>query len=168
MSTINLDNLDIPINFKPKATKSTEAILNERFGFNQEQIEVITSFKRENDDPIVSLDYPDFFYEVCFLFKNQGYDEVIKMLKEIANDYNVKLNGHFILNTRFFEKEQTEYQKEISRLRDTIEHGVESVHECPRCHSKTVSEQVSSRQRASDEAQIFILTCDTCKLTWKS
>jgi DNA-directed RNA polymerase subunit M/transcription elongation factor TFIIS len=166
MSSINLENLDIPINFKAKV-KSIEAILNENFGLTQFQIEELTSIKRDNEESLLNLNKPDFFYEICFLLKNQDYKTVLSFLKNVENDNSIKLSGHFIFNTEFFEKEQKGYQKEISRLRDTIDTGVKSFIECRRCHSNTVSDQYSARQRSSDEAQIFILYCNTCGLTWK-
>jgi DNA-directed RNA polymerase subunit M/transcription elongation factor TFIIS len=166
MSSINLENLDIPINFKAKV-KSVEAILNENFNLTPFQIEEITSFKRENDEPLLNLNKPDFLYEVCFLLKKQGYNQVLKFLKQVENDYSIKLDGHFILNTEFFEKEQKNYQKEISQLRDKIEIEVKSYKECRKCGSRTVTDKSASRQRSADEAQIFILECSTCGETWK-
>lgn len=167
MSSINLENLDIPINFKAKV-KSVEAILNENFGLSQAQIEELTSFKRDNDEPILNLNKPDFLYEVCFLLKNQGYKPVLKFLKKVENDYDIKLNGHFILETEFFEKEQKNYQKEISQLRDKIDLEVKSFETCRKCGSKTVVDQSSERQRSGDEAQIFTLHCTTCGYTWRN
>ncbi len=166
MSSINLENLDIPINFKAKV-KSVEAILNENFNLSQSQIDELTSFKRENDEPILNLNKPDFLYEVCFLLKKQGIKPVLKFLKNVENDYAIKLDGHFILETEFFEKEQKIYQKEISQLRDKIDLEVKSYKECRKCKSKTVVDQSSSRQRSSDEATIFTLHCNTCGETWK-
>jgi DNA-directed RNA polymerase subunit M/transcription elongation factor TFIIS len=168
MATINLSNLDLPLNFRGRSSKSIEALLNERFGYTSEQIEVLTNIKR-GDDSILNMESsPDFVYEIFFLLEQAGYEETIEILKKVANDYNIKLDSHFILNTRFFDTEILEYQKEISRLRDKVDVNLaDSVYSCPRCHGKNVFKQTSEKQRTADEATIFRLTCYSCGTQWK-
>lgn len=173
MATLNLQNINLPINLKGKASKSVEAFLKEYTNLNSKQIEELTSLKR-GDDSLLSAsssDFQGFLYETIFLLNTKGYEYTFEKLNEIANNYDLKINANFILETTLFEKEQIDYQKEIARLRDTIENNdVESIIQCPKCKSYNVSNMRSERQRGRDEGEIIKYTCNntSCGHVWKN
>lgn len=173
MATLNLQNLNLPINLKGKSSKSIEAYLKEYTNLDSTQIEELTSLKR-GDDQLLSVNSSDnqgLLYETIYLINSKGYDYTFEQLNNIANDYNAKISANFILETTLFEKEQVDYQKEISRLRDKIENNdVESIVQCPKCKSYNVSYQRAERQRGGDEAEITKYTCNniSCGNSWKN
>jgi DNA-directed RNA polymerase subunit M/transcription elongation factor TFIIS len=105
------------------------------------------------------------------ILTEKGYEYTFEKLNEIANDYSIKINANFILETTLFEKEQLDYQKEISRLRDKIENeDVDSIVQCTKCKSYNVSYIRAERQRGGDEAEITKYTCNNigCGHSWKN
>jgi DNA-directed RNA polymerase subunit M/transcription elongation factor TFIIS len=173
MATLNLQNLSLPISLKGKSFKSVEAFLTEYTNLNPTQIEELTSLKR-GDDSLLNVNSSDsqgFLYETIYLLNSKGYEYTLEQLTNIANDYDTKINANFILETSLFEKEQVDYWKEISRLRDKIENSdVESIVACPKCKSYNVSYIRAERQRGGDEAEITKYTCNNigCGHAWKN
>jgi DNA-directed RNA polymerase subunit M/transcription elongation factor TFIIS len=173
MATLNLQNLSLPINLRGRSSKSVEAFLREYTKLDSTQIEELTSLKR-GDDSLLSANFSDnqgLLYETIYLLNSKGYDYTFEQLEKIANDYNLKINANFILETTLFEKEQLDYQKEISRLRDKIENeDVDSIVQCNKCKSYNVSYVRAERQRGGDEAEITRYTCNnvSCGHIWKN
>jgi DNA-directed RNA polymerase subunit M/transcription elongation factor TFIIS len=172
MATLNLQNLNLPINLKGKSSKSVEAFLTEYTNLNPKQIEELTSLKR-GDDPLLSTNSSNgqgFLYETIYLLNSKGYEYTRDQLTDIANNYKARMDANFILDTTLFTKEQVDYQKEIARLRDTIENNdVESIVQCGKCKSYNVSYVRAERQRGGDEAEITKYTCNNiaCGHAWK-
>jgi DNA-directed RNA polymerase subunit M/transcription elongation factor TFIIS len=173
MATLNLQNLNLPINLKGKSSKSVEAFLKEYTNLTSKQIEELTSLKR-GDDFLLNVNSNDnqgFLYETMYLLNSKGYEYTLEHLTKIANDYSIIINANFILETSLFEKEQLDYQKEISRLRDKIENNdIESIVQCGKCKSYSVSYVRAERQRGRDEAEITKYTCNNiaCGHSWKN
>lgn len=173
MATLNLQNLSLPINLRGKSSKSVEAFLTEYTNLNPTQIEELTSLKR-GDDALLNANNSSnqgFLYETIYLLNSKGYEYTLEKLTEIANDYNARMDANFILETTLFEKEQMDYWKEVSRLRDKIENNnVDSIVQCPKCKSYNVTSVRAERQRGGDEAEITKHTCNNigCGQSWKS
>jgi DNA-directed RNA polymerase subunit M/transcription elongation factor TFIIS len=170
MATLNLQNINLPISLRGKSSKSIEVILAEYTNITPKQIEELTSLKRGDNNllNITDSDGQGFLYETIYLLNTKGFEYTYEKLNEIANNYNIKMNANFILETSIFEKEQLDYQKEISRLRDKIENtDVESIEPCPKCKSYSVSYQRAERQRGGDEAEITKYSCNACGQNWK-
>jgi DNA-directed RNA polymerase subunit M/transcription elongation factor TFIIS len=173
MATLNLQNLNLPINLKGKSSKSIEAFLKEYTNLDTRQIEELTSLKRGDDSllNVSSSNGQGFLYETIYLLNSKGYEYTLEQLTNIANDYKTRMDANFILETTLFEKEQIDYQKEISRLRDKIENNdIESIVQCGKCKSYNVSYIRAERQRGGDEAEITKYTCNNigCGHTWKN
>jgi DNA-directed RNA polymerase subunit M/transcription elongation factor TFIIS len=173
MATLNLQNLNLPINLRGRSSKSVEAFLTEYTNLNPKQIEELTSLKR-GDDPLLSTNSSNgqgFLYETIYLLNSKGYEYTRDQLTDIANNYKARMDSNFILDTTLFTKEQVDYQKEIARLRDTIENNdVESIVQCAKCKSYNVSYIRAERQRGRDESDITKYTCNNiaCGYSWKS
>jgi DNA-directed RNA polymerase subunit M/transcription elongation factor TFIIS len=171
MATLNLQNISLPINLRGKSSKSIEVLLAEYTNVTPKQIEELTSLKR-GDVNLLNLNDSTgqgFLYETIYLLNSKGFEYSYELLTEIANNYDIKTNANFILETSIFEKEQLDYQKEISRLRDKIENAdIESIEPCPKCKSYNVTYQRAERQRGGDEAEITKYSCNACGQNWKS
>lgn len=173
MTTLNLQNINLPINLKGKSSKSVEAFLTEYTNLNPRQIDELTSLKRGDESLLNANNYNNqgLLYEVIYLLNTNGYEYTLEQLTNIANDYKITINANFILETNLFEKEQKDYWKEVSRLRDKIENSdVESIVQCPKCKSYSVSYVRAEKQRSADEAEITKYTCNNigCGNSWKN
>jgi DNA-directed RNA polymerase subunit M/transcription elongation factor TFIIS len=173
MATLNLQNLSLPINLKGKSSKSVEAFLKEYTNLDTTQIEELTSLKR-GDDILLNTNTSNsqgFLYETIYLLNSKGFDYTLEQLTNIANNYDLKIDANFVLETTLFEKEQMDYWKEVSRLRDTIENSnIDSIVQCPKCKSYSVTYVSAEKQRSGDEAEITKYTCNNiaCGNSWKN
>jgi hypothetical protein len=99
MATLNLQNLNLPINLRGKSSKSIEAFLKEYTNLDTKQIEELTFLKR-GDDPLLNVSSSNgqgFLYETIYLLNIKGYEYTLEKLTNIANDYKARLDSNFIL-----------------------------------------------------------------------
>ncbi len=175
-SSINLSSIAAPIPTKKGnsnvvgLTQSFEATLNkyaESMGLTKTQLNKLMNVTK-NDENIIVSNNIGFVYEVFGMIKLLGFDQTMKFLDEFdSKNLKGKIPSKEIFNSILFEKEETLYQNDIARIRDEFQVKVKGLYKCQKCGSQDTVDQTSSRQRSSDEATIFEITCQSCGHRWK-
>ena len=174
-SSINLSSIATPIPSKKGnnnaigLTQSFEATLNkysESMGLSKTQLNKLMNITK-NEEPLITSSNIGFVYEVFGMIKLLGFDQTMKFLEEFDNSVKGKISSKEIFNSILFEKEETLYQNDIARIRDEFQVKVKGLYKCQKCGSQDTIDQTSSRQRSSDEATIFEISCQSCGHRWK-
>jgi len=174
-ASVNLSSLATPIPNKKSGdglglTQSFEVTLNkyaENMGLTKTQLNKIMNINI-NSENLISSSNIGFTYEVFGMIKLIGFDQTFKFLEELVEkNLKGKIPSKAILDSLLFEKEETLYQNDIARIRDEFQVKVKGLYKCQKCGSQDTIDQTSSRQRSSDEATIFEISCQSCGHRWK-
>jgi hypothetical protein len=90
MTTLNLQNINLPINLRGKSSKSLEVILAEYTNVTPKQIEQLTSLKR-GDSNLLNMNDSDsqgFLYETIYLLNSKGFEYTYEQLNEVFRRYD--------------------------------------------------------------------------------
>lgn len=169
-SIINLSALPAPARKSAEvATQSFEALLEkyaDDLNLSKKELDKLTNIKK-NGDYILTANNFGFVYEIFGMLKTLGFQETYKFLENIPEDEVSKFTPKKILDSPLFEREETLYQAEIARLRDEFQVKLKGLYNCTKCGSQNTIDTISSRQRGSDEATIYEITCQDCGNTFK-
>ncbi len=174
-SSVNLSSLATPVPNKKGGdgvglTQSFEATLNkyaENLGLTKTQLNKLMNITK-NDETLISSVNLGFVYEVFGMIKVIGFDQTLKFLEEFdTKNMKGRIPSKIIFDSVLFEREETLYQNDIARIRDEFQVKVKGLYKCQKCGSQDTIDQTSTRQRSSDEATIFEITCQSCGHRWK-
>lgn len=169
--SINLSALPAPSrNRKDGPSESIESILvkySDLLNITEKQRDKLLNLK-VNGDYIFKYSNMSFLYEVFSMIKVLKFDETYKYLSSLNDKVSTDKNitSKEILESPLFEREQTVYQADISRLRDEFQVKVKGLEKCKRCHSWNTENRTNDRQRGGDEGMIYKLFCNDCFLEW--
>jgi len=172
MSTpsLNLSNLPIPSKKGDVPVQSFEAILYKYadfMGLSRGQLDQLTSVSK-NGEYLLTSNNPGFVYEIFGMIQTLGFDQTLNFLEALdPKNYKGKIPSRTVLDSVLFEREDTLYQNDIAIIRDEFQVKVKGLYKCPKCGGQDTVDQTSSRQRSSDEATIFEITCQSCSHRWK-
>lgn len=164
---INLSALPTPILHGENSNPAFEALLEKyasKFKLTEAQLEKLKKLRR-NGEPLINSANPYFAYEIFGMIKNLGFGETFDFLE--SSEFVSKPLPSIVLDSKLFEGQQTLYQAEIARIRDTTQAMIKGLYKCKKCGSQYTQDTVSSRQRSSDEATIFQIECLVCGYTWR-
>lgn len=167
--SVNLSTLPIPSRKESAPSQAFEAILNkyaESMGLSKVNLEKLTNITK-NGEYLLTSNNPGFVYEVFGMVKILGIDQTLSYLESLDMKGRSKPLAKNILDSNLFEREETLYQNDIAIIRDEFQVKVKGLYKCPKCGSQDTVDQTSSRQRSSDEATIFEITCQSCTHRWK-
>lgn len=105
-----------------------------------------------------------FVYEVLGLLQEYSFEKVYNFLVKIS-DMDIDINGSTIYQFSKFDKLRSEYEADISRIRDEAEIK-EGDTPCKRCNSKRVI-YTSKQTRSGDEPETLFFACNDCGYTWR-
>lgn len=174
-SIINLSTLPAPSRRNTSgATQSFDALLEkyaEDLNLSKKDLEKLTNIKK-NGDYLLTTNNFGFVYEIFGMLKTLGFQETFKFLENLSEDIpsddkGPKITAKKILDSKLFEREETLYQAEIARLRDEFQVKLKGLYNCSKCGGQNTLDTISSRQRGSDEATIYEITCQDCGNTFK-
>jgi len=173
-SSVNLSSLSVPPSSRKGEgvglTQSFEATLNkyaESLKLTKTQINKLLNISKNGENIITSHNL-GFVYEIFGMIKLLGFEPTIKFLDELdTKNTKGKITAKEIFDSTLFEREETLYQNDISRIRDEFQVKVKGLYKCGKCGSQDTIDQTSSRQRTSDEATIFEISCQACGHRWK-
>lgn len=106
---------------------------------------------------------PDLVYEVINLLNTKGFKSTYKFLKEVYEIENI--NSKIVFENEIFDDNRTNYEKEISFVRDKIKMKFSDM-PCRRCNNKTVI-QTSKQTRSGDEGVTIFYNCVSCEAKWR-
>jgi DNA-directed RNA polymerase subunit M/transcription elongation factor TFIIS len=167
--SINLSALPAPSRKrKDGSNQSMESIFmkyKEILKINDKQIDVLLSLKNKNEY-IFSTNNIGFVYEVFSMIRKDGFEEVYRFLTttEFASKF---IPSNKIFDSESFESQKTQYQIDISLLRDEFQAKARGLVKCKRCHSQNTENDTNDRQRHGDEGMIYKVHCNDCGYTWK-
>ena len=166
--SVNLSTLPIPSK-KDGPSQSFEAILNkyaDSMGLSKSDLDKLTNVSK-NGEYLLSSNNPGFVYEIFGMIKVLGFEQTMNFLESLDIKGKVRPVAKNILDSILFEREETLYQNDIAIIRDEFQVKVKGLYKCPKCGGQDTVDQTSSRQRSSDEATIFEITCQSCSHRWK-
>ena len=166
--SINLSALPAPSRKrKDGPTQSMESIFSKYKGLlkiNDKQIDQLLSLKNKGEY-IFSINNIGFVYEVFSMIKSFGFDEAYRFLT--TTDFSSRfISSNKIFDSDSFERERTQYQIDISRLRDDTQEKIQGLVKCKRCFSQNTENRDNERQRTGDEGMIFKISCNDCGYIW--
>jgi DNA-directed RNA polymerase subunit M/transcription elongation factor TFIIS len=168
---INLSSLPAPSRRNTEgATQSFEALLTkyaEDLKLSKKELDKLTNLKK-NGEYLLTANNFGFVYEIFGMLNSQGFKETYTFLEKIASEKAFsKVSPKTILESPIFEREETLYQAEIARLRDEFQVKLKGLYNCTKCGSQNTIDAIASRQRSSDEATVYEITCQDCGNSFK-
>jgi DNA-directed RNA polymerase subunit M/transcription elongation factor TFIIS len=167
---INLSALPAPSRKSAEgATQSFEALLEkyaEDLNLSKKELDKLTNIKK-NGEYILTANNFSFVYEIFGMLKTLGFQETFNFLEKMSLSEDKYVSSKKILESPLFEREETLYQAEIARLRDEFQVKLKGLYNCTKCGSQNTIDTISSRQRSSDEATVYEITCQDCGNTFK-
>jgi hypothetical protein len=168
---INLTSLPAPSRRNTEgATQSFEALLTkyaEDLNLSKKELDKLTNLKK-NGEYLLTANNFGFVYEIFGMLNSLGFQETYAFLEKMSTEKgSSKVSSKNILDSQLFEREETLYQVEIARLRDVFQVKLKGLYNCTKCGSQNTIDAISSRQRGSDEATIYEITCQDCGNTFK-
>lgn len=166
--SINLSALPAPSRKRKDGTsQSMESVFSKYksvLKINDKQIDLLLSLKNKGDY-IFSTNNIGFVYEVFSMIKIYGFEEAYRFLTTTEFSSKIILPKK-IFESDAFERERTEYQIDISRLRDEFQSKIKGLVKCKRCHNQNTENVNNDRQRGGDEGMIYKVHCNDCGYTW--
>ena len=166
-SRVNLSTLPLPSKKPFGASQSVEALLvkyGPDFGLSKKQIDTLLNLQRDGEY-ILSSSNINFVYELISMIKAIGYDETLIYLQNLES--GKRLTAKSILDSVMFEREETLYQAETSRIRDLFQVKVSGANKCNKCGGYNTLSTISGGQRSSDEALNYDILCQDCGNTFR-
>ncbi len=169
---INLSSLPAPSRKSVEgATQSFEALLSkyaEDLNLSKKELEKLTNIKK-NGEYLLTANNFGFVYEIFGMLNSpMGFQGTYDFLEKLSLEKGVsKISPKHILDSPLFEREETFYQAEIARLRDEFQVKLKGLYNCTKCGSQNTIDTIASRQRSSDEATIYEITCQDCGNSFK-
>ena len=169
MSTpfINLSALPAPSRKSEGVFQSFESLISEYaddLNLTKKDISKLSSLKKNGEYLLTSNNFP-FVYEVIGMLRTNGFQDTYEYLEKL--DVKGKPISKIIFSSPTFEREETLYQAEIARLRDEFNVKIVGLYSCRKCGSQNTLDTISSKQRSSDEAMIYDITCQDCGNTFR-
>jgi DNA-directed RNA polymerase subunit M/transcription elongation factor TFIIS len=170
-SIINLSSLPAPSRRNTEgAIQSFEALLTkyaEDLHLSKKDLDKLTNLKK-NGEYLLTVNNFGFVYEIFGMLKSLGFQETYAFLEKMGLEKgSSKVSSKNILDSQLFEREETLYQAEIARLRDEFQVKLKGLYNCTKCGSQNTIDTISSRQRSSDEAIVYDITCQDCGNSFK-
>jgi len=163
MSTpINLSTLPLPSKKGESTNQSFESLLNkyaEKLNLSKKNLDILLNIKK-NGEYLLNYSNIGFVYEVFSMLHVLGFDETLSYLESL--EVPGKVSSKSILDSVLFEREETMYQAETSRIRDEFQVKVDGSNKCGKCGGYNTIAIISARQRSADEALIYDITCQDC------
>ena len=169
MSTpfINLSALPAPSRKSEGIVQSFESLISEYaddLNITKKDIIKLSNLKK-NGEYILSSNNFNFVYEIIGMLRVNGFQDTYEYLEKL--DIKGKPSSKLIFNSLLFEAEETLYQVEIARIRDEFNVKIVGLYACRKCGSQNTLDTISSKQRSSDEAMIYDITCQDCGNTFR-
>lgn len=169
MSTpfINLSALPAPSRKSEGTVQSFESLISEYaddLNLTKKDISKLSNLKK-NGEYLLSSNNFNFVYEVIGMLRVNGFQDTYEYLEKL--ELKGKPSSKTIFNSILFEAEETLYQAEIARLRDEFNVKIVGLYSCRKCGSQNTLDTISSKQRNSDEALIYDITCQDCGNTFR-
>ena len=162
--SINLASLPTPSRSrKDAATQSIESILmknRDMLGITVKQLEKLVSVK-QNGEYILNQNNPAFFYEIFGMLKKSGFETTYEFLQYLATK-DEKFTSKDIFKSQLFEKEEFDYQYNISLIRDQAIVKTVGLFKCSKCTGDNTIVLRSIGQLKGDEAEISTIVCQSC------
>jgi DNA-directed RNA polymerase subunit M/transcription elongation factor TFIIS len=168
MAYLNLDSYENPNTFTLPEEKSLSSIFKEYSNLKDNEIQKLLNIKRPNGLPVLRLEDEDnnndlgFIFETIGIINSYDFETALDFVK--SNNDNVKEKS--ILDTFIFESYAKKFKEDTVKLRTKIKINSAGIFTCTKCGSKETS-YTSKQLRSGDEAETFIIACNSCGHTFR-
>lgn len=156
MSFTGIDRVSFDAKSLETRDKNLSTILKEYVkGISTEKIKSLMNLEFKGK-LLLTMDNPDFIYEVIGLLNESSYEDVYNTLSNINED---AVSTKVIFRSTLYDKDKEVYDSDISKLREKVK--IQYGDACSKCGStNTIS--YSKQTRSGDEAATYVTACNDC------